>query len=509
MSGNVLYFGIMEKNVTESLTRHDRYEYEMVFCYPAVPWPGKRHEYHVDTYFFLPKSLGIDSETYTTEMFYRDSRHYIRLRTPVVRLKKINSPGGPLTRLENVMRRVASGGEEVTAEFRDSTKLFCSIWKSALREEGRRLFSMAEQPDFAEKFRNFQSDIDEALRGFRRLEGILDSPSVTEEERMWFRHADEFVSLLADKARRWQYQELQKISGSGALREMLSGLVAAGTEYRKERHYPSVPEQNGDNELLLYRESALKKIMSSVLFLHVSRKKDGVLLENLCFGLAAAIAMTMVTAVSFAWHGLLLEQFSLTFFMIWVLAYVGKDRMKDLLKWYFKTRLHKYLYDYRTELTGIRGRRVGCCRTGVGFEKEEHLPDRIRRMRGRTYLGNLENAETPETVFHARKLVTLYPCKADCFCSDLNVHGFVDIMRFNVRHFLEHMDNPVREILIPDGRKMRPVKGRKVYHVNVIVVCSDGTGSDMVKHFRLVLARRGIRRIESVPETPEAGIMAD
>ena len=34
--------------------------------------------------------------------------------------------------------------------------------------------------------------------------------------------------------------------------------------------------------------------------------------------------------------------------------------------------------------------------------------------------------------------------------SDFNVDGLVNIVRFNVRHFLAKMDNPVKEIFMPD-----------------------------------------------------------
>ena len=67
--------------------------------------------------------------------------------------------------------------------------------------------------------------------------------------------------------------------------------------------------------------------MASILFLNVDTRKDGVWIENLFMGLAAAVAMIFVTAVAFIWQGLYLEQFSLSFFVLWGFFRILKENL--------------------------------------------------------------------------------------------------------------------------------------------------------------------------------------
>ena len=50
--------------------------------------------------------------------------------------------------------------------------------------------------------------------------------------------------------------------------------------------------------------------------------------------------MAFATAVSFIWKGLFLEEFSISFFIIWVIAYMFKDRIDSG----FYIIFYQYLY---------------------------------------------------------------------------------------------------------------------------------------------------------------------
>lgn len=77
----------------ESFKLHDKYQLEMKFTYPLNP-DSMLNSYHVDTYIFLPNSLGITPLTYSKEDFYADLQEYIRLKTPAVLLRGMNARGG-------------------------------------------------------------------------------------------------------------------------------------------------------------------------------------------------------------------------------------------------------------------------------------------------------------------------------------------------------------------------------------------------------------------------------
>jgi hypothetical protein len=79
--------------------------------------------------------------------------------------------------------------------------------------------------------------------------------------------------------------------------------------------------------------------------------------------------------------------------------------------------------------------------------------------------------------------------------------GIIDIIRLNITHFIEKMDNPRKILFVPDGEdKMFPVKSRSVYHLNLILKYHLGKTIEHRK-FRIVLSRSGIKRIMEIPIT--------
>ena len=71
-------YGVFMDNLNEIFKQHDKYQLEMKFTYP-LNTELAQNEYHVDTYIFLPNSLGISSTTYSKQDFYSDLQEYIRL----------------------------------------------------------------------------------------------------------------------------------------------------------------------------------------------------------------------------------------------------------------------------------------------------------------------------------------------------------------------------------------------------------------------------------------------
>ena len=87
------------KNFAEQFKLHDKYQVEMKFTYPASR-DAQVNEYTVDTFFFLPTNLGINSETYRKEEFFSDLHEYIRLKTPSVPITGMTGADSPLEKLE-------------------------------------------------------------------------------------------------------------------------------------------------------------------------------------------------------------------------------------------------------------------------------------------------------------------------------------------------------------------------------------------------------------------------
>ena len=284
-------------------------------------------------------------------------------------------------------------------------------------------------------------------------------------------------------------------------------MVEGELSYRKEQEYPSIPVPDEDNEELIYREGTLKKAMASILFLRKETRRDGVFLENFVFSIAAGIAMAFATMLAFLTQKYLMQELSIVVFMAIVLAYMGKDRIKDLLKVYFTAKLRRFIHDYKTRILGENGERVGFCRESFSFLNEKDVPAEVTEIRHKAYLSDLENGCFGEQVILARKQVVVNSAAFNDLIRGYQVDGLVDIMRFNFSRFLRHMDNPVKKIFLPDGNGgITTANAKRVYHVNIIVRYGMKGQSDSYIRFRIVLSRNGIKRINIFPVvTRESG----
>jgi len=487
------------KNFAEQFKLHDKYQVEMKFTYPASQ-DSQVNEYTVDTFFFLPTNLGINSETYRKEEFFSDLHEYIRLKTPSVPITGMTGADSPLEKLEQTFADMSAKKPDAVNLYSARLKLFCSIMRSALRDQEILIENSLEQPEASALIRSFLEETASILKSYRELYPKLCIQTIPEDVRELFRHADEFLSIIHNKYLYKLYYAVSKKEQFFLCRKQIVTRAEQEIEYRKERNYPSVPDPEGDNEELVYREGTLKKAMASILFLRKETRRDGVLLENILFSIAAGIAMAFATIMAFITQKYIVQDISLVLFMTLVIAYMGKDRIKDWLKLYFSTKLRRFIHDYKTRILGENGEQVGFCRESFSFLKAGDVPREITEIRHKAYLSDLENGCFGEQVILARKQVTVNSKAFHDLIRGYQADGLVDIMRFNFSRFLRHMDNPVKKLFIPDGKGgVMPIDAKRVYHVNIVVRYGMKGLSDSYVKFRIVLSRNGIKRINIFP----------
>ncbi len=92
------------------------------------------------------------------------------------------------------------------------------------------------------------------------------------------------------------------------------------------------------NSLVITQRNILKKFVESDLFLQVIRKRDGLLAEQFYYSIAAGIAMVFATVVSF-FATLRFGNFTTDLFLILVFSYMFKDRIKDMMRYYFSSQM--------------------------------------------------------------------------------------------------------------------------------------------------------------------------
>ena len=475
------------KNISVQVSQHDKFQIELKFICPIKN--GKKiGDYHIELYFFLPRNLEISDSNFGTDRFYSDFYEHIRFQTPHVELSAlISGDSTPLTRLRNA-------DSNSKTEYGKLLKMFCSISRSAMRDGEKNVENT--HPSQREKMADIYLRNTEKLltmyRQCRPASGIAENLEL-------FDLVDEYLSIAANSYR-YKIWEFFNIYGNKKITALTAQITGKELKYRKSRQYPSMPYENADNSELLYRESTLKKAMAGILFLNVETRKAGVFLENMLLAFSAAIAMAFATAVSFIWKGLFLEEFSLSFFVVWVIAYMFKDRIKSSLQLYCMQHRNRYSYDFQQKIRDGLGKEIGICMEGVSFCNASELSDRITDARNRHTLSKLENGSLEENVLAFRKRIEIYgnPCR-DIF-QEFDVDGIVDIMRLNIRHWTYKMDNPSRIVYTSDGEKVQKLKARRDYHVNLVVRYGERNGEDHFERYRLVLCRNGIRHLDRFDE---------
>lgn len=495
--------------IEETIQIHDKYQFEIKLGYPFTGEEGPKI-YDVETYLFFPNNLGINRHTYTREDFYNCIQAYVRLQTPVVLLRNMaGCADSPLGKLKTAIERLYAGADEKAfADYEYQLKMFCCIFKSALRDHVKFIAGRQKNPipgDMNLKDRDLRDLIDQYLTGidaaktaFRDLRTKVNVPAANRDIFSYFLFGDEYLSLLIEY---YTYDLIQAIkrfdfSGRESPEASLLSLIRAELEYRRANSYPSIPSMDSTNEEFLFRSSVLKKFMASVLFLKTKFKHEGELLEQFAFAIAAGIAMVFATgAVFFAQSAY--ATVSTPLFLVLVVSYMFKDRIKDFIRAYLGTKLRTRLFDHRRKIYFNAKEKLGWCKESFAFLKGRNLPDTIVKLRARDHITEIENDWVGEKVILYRKQIKILNRQLRSIYHDYPMNSIVDIMRLNVSRYLARMDDSKTPIYVCDGRRCRKILGNRVYHVNMIMKYSGG-GRVVYRRFRLVLNQNGIKRIEEV-----------
>ncbi|MEA4916681.1 hypothetical protein [Proteiniphilum sp.] len=478
---------------------HDKFSIEFKVGF-LVRRKCEQSNFSINTWMFVPNSLDINPLTYDKNHFYRDVKSYIRLITPVFLLREITAGEAiPLKNLEKAFHKAASEPTRTAIrEYESQIKMFTAIFKSAIRNEVVHFLNNHIKDDMEYLITSYVETIRDILVKFRNLRRIINVPTISTEYLNYYFFADEYISNLVDQRTCYligflQSKKSRKYKKSTAL---LSSLWQEESAYRKEKGYISVDKNNPTkNREFIFRRSILKKYVESDLFLRARKKKEGVLVEQIYYSIAAGLSMIFATAVAFSFQ-MRYGNFTMPLFIALVVSYMLKDRIKELMRYYFAhKRLNRY-FDNKTEI-GIKDASIGWIKEGVDFISEEKVLREVMNLRSRTPLVEAENRITDEKIILYRKQVFLDRVEIDKN-SDYPIAGINDIMRFHLSRFMQKTDNPEEAIyyLNEEGESVE-IYGDKIYYLNILMQLQF---EDQVnyKRFRVSFTRAGIIRLEEL-----------
>lgn len=502
---------------------HDRKQFELKLEYqPSGTDPTS--EYLVETILFIPRSLNIGLDTWSREQFYADLHNYVRLKTPVMSFEEIlTGAHSPLVQLE---QRMALGLMGPVAEVVYDAKMLACVMRGVLRRFARGMkqecgqlqrgasqeaVTPPEAPAHLEQLaRGAIGATRDLLKRYRGTVTLLTAKyGFDDRVRAALRLVDEYLSLLVEQFFRRVVVQMEAMPRSGVyveLRRELMEVVIADENYRRAHGFASVLAPGSDNEEYTHRVSFLKKFCMNILFLKVQRSSPRRAWEEVLFAVAAGGSMAFALGV-----GLFAQsrypQASFNFFLLAVVGYMFKDRIKEGLRRALAAYAGKFLYERSTRIIDpVTQDEVGVCKEKVDYDAAVHVPPDVARLRARDDLITVAQGELAETVIRYRKKIALdsgmLPRIADGIVS-----GVTDIIRVNIDRLLHDMDDPeyALDYVDLDDFSVAKLQMAKSYRVDVAFrfAVDDGTHQrTTVRLVRLVLDRNGIKRMsELVPET--------
>lgn len=483
---------------------HDKYRFEVKLDL------GFRKErkslYNLEYYFFLPRSLNITPESYTKEMFYSSTQHYIRFKTPEISIEKLFTPSNtlsPFNRAMSAIDQLSSGqnGDFLTETICDELKLLGAIIRADLRDT---VDYIIKEPSAQLKTRRIEILIDEVKiisTCISDMRAKIISSKIPQRVADTFFAMDEYTSLMINEYLTDVLKCAQENNClvSKELFDKLCETISLQIKYRKSMGYSSLLIPDGDNSHFLYWRSLLKKFISSSLYLH-PEMSDFNILTHTGPAIAAGLAMLFAIIVTiYAQSKYAIN--SAAFVMIIVISYIFKDRIKDWLKIIFSRKMATWLYDRKLNVTEpAHGLRIGHIKETFSYIPHSRLPADIEKIR---------KADNRKSIEEEAKFEKIFKYKRELFLDFENIEryhnrrrGLIDILRFSIFDFLKHADNEIvnYDYFDENVKAVRQKPCIRIYHINLVVKYNISKETFAYERLRLLVTREGIFGIEEVRE---------
>jgi len=479
---------------------HGRFTLECKFSY-KVRRKLKRNAFWVNMWVFVPNSLDINASTYERADFYKDIRSYIRLITPVFLLREmVSGTALPLKNLSASMSQLATQPTRShVAAYEYQIKMFSVIFKRALHNHMEYVCDALGQNGVLGLIEEFLDHTQDILNKYKQLAHVIQTPTVSSEYFNYYLFGYEFMSNIAEKVLYRTIVRLEKEAPDLAksVAPRILEMLEQERQYKIQHHFLVVdaqkPQQNND---LVFRLSALKKYVESDLFLDAKKKRDGFLAEQVYYSIAAGLSMIFATAIAFMFQ-LRYGNFTIPLFVALVVSYMLKDRIKELMRYYFAHKKSARYFDNKTKVS-MMDREIAVSKEGFDFVPESKLPPEVLKVRNRIPLIAADNRYANEKIILYRKMVEI---DRDVLSQSTNyqIDGIVEIMRFNLMSFLRKTDDPEFPLYLPDGEgSVKQYMATRNYYLNIVLQWPQDDGLEC-RRYRVALNRNGICDMKEVP----------
>jgi len=477
---------------------HDKYSIEFKVGFKSER-KSKFDDFSMAMWIFVPGSLDINSTTYSKASFYQDLKSNVRLITPVYRLDDIaGKDSEPFSILRKAIADVSiDPSEKAIKEYEYNLKIFAAIVKSSLRDSTDLIVSESDSDKLISFCGKYCSAINDILREFHSLRTSIISLDVTKKHLDSYRYADEFIChiVASHVFKVISYLHEQQLGLFDDTINSLKSIIKEIDHYRIQMEYPTVSTDDSKNAIFIHRQSSLKKFVERQLYLRVPKKKDGIIVEQVYYSLAAGLAMLFATVVAWAFQSTF-GNLTWPLFIALIISYMMKDRIKELTRFYFVSKKASKYYDNKAKIS-MHDKEIGTLKEAMDFISIEKVPDDVMEKRHASPLVGADRRIGEDNVILYRKSIHL---ESD-IVKDNEPYvfpGIHDIIRLQVNSFIHKMDNPsVDSVYIDEDDLIHKIPCAKNYYLNFVLKYTCD-GNTEFKRFRVTLNRNGITAIDSI-----------
>jgi hypothetical protein len=362
---------------------------------------------------------------------------------------------------------------------------------------------------------DFRAMRDDANRMVENAGGALQKELALVDEYCFYRLKDSLAHLLLiTQHLKTSFPAPEQVAH---FRSTLREILESNDQYARKNGFLVVSSEDDKKvrELYIRRRGELKRRMWSILFLDLRsvpiftfQQQFGAMIAAGLAALWAALAQIMLVREAFIRDQTneLLGISGLIFLLLAVLAYIVKDRIKEIGRSYFRSGLFRKLPDhseriyYDTPL--INRKEVGYLKEVTKFEKTDSLPPKVREIRS--------EFATLEGLDHDSKDGVLRYTKDVIISDNLSILGRYplkvvhDILRLNIDACLPRLDEATRQLYTVDSElQVQPIDCPKVYHFDIAFSYSQGAEGkeytdETIDYFRLVIDKSGLVRVEKL-----------
>ena len=484
--------------------------------------------YEVQSYFFFPAQMKVNPKSYPIESFYRENKSFINFRIPKLSFKEImgftdNPLRSPLRKiLEELTCQEAKLSEQKSSFIRQEARVFgCAFYNFLMRKLKKTSISPLGFYDYrinpATFMNDFMSNLSKIHMIFKEWHRIIET--VTEkgfhELLIELNIVDEYVSYLIVDHLLHCMESIEEAQISRADRHQLAYSLRTRLRalriYIRSRRYLWIDDRSTEvqREAYLYRRHLLKKKVWSSLYLDPLSKPLFRLQKQLGAMIAAALAGVWAVLAEISLRNsnqggaIGLSSSTLIIITAFTLAYVLKDRIKELGRGYFKRGLFGRLPDvnskiiYPKENSGQKTIKVGNYQESVKYLKVQNAPSDILDLVSRH--SDLDEEEIKTVLLYNQQISLNHrPIRQ----LKRKIRAVYSFLRFNLSSLTTGLDNYFEDGLLPtDGLSFSKANLPKTYRIDLVVKVSGRAKKPSkagYRFFRLIVCKEGILRIENL-----------